>query len=277
MRSLNSSSVSSLRATPTTTNRLGSSRRNASEYSAGKSFFCVRSPEAPKMTSAHGSGVRRSWSPSSSGFSCVVATLMRARIGARLGLLERADSVAAELVAQCGGDLRREVDLVTGREARKERRRDDRRRHVLVDRLVDRPASLAGVLDVRGDVLELRPVLIECRVQELEQPRADYGAVSPDPRDLFEVEVELGVIHDLEPLRVRLHQAVLDPVVNHLHEVAGAGSPHVRVAVLRGKRAEDWLEALHRLVLAADHQAVADFKPPDPARDTCVDEMDASF
>ena len=58
-----------VRATPTTANCSGSRRRYASEYSAGNSFRRVRSPDAPKMTNTHGSGVRRSCSPSSSGFA----------------------------------------------------------------------------------------------------------------------------------------------------------------------------------------------------------------
>src|SRR6266576_3189008 len=206
MRSRNSSSVSGLRAMPTTAKRSGSSRRKASEYSAGKSLRCVRSPDAPKMTRMQGSGVRRSCSPSSSGFSCVVATLTGVVAGLRA--LERTDRVAAELLAQRGRDLGRELDLVARLEAREERRRDHRDRDVLVDRFVDRPAAFARVLDIRRDVVELRAVLLESRVQKLEQPRSHDRAVAPDPGDLMRVEVELGVLHDLEAFGVRLHQPV---------------------------------------------------------------------
>src|SRR5262249_22937110 len=142
MRSRKSSSVSSVRATPTTANFSGSSRRNASEYSAGKSFRCVRSPLAPKMTSMQGSGVRRSCSPSSSGFSCVVATLPR--VVARLRALERANGVAAELLPQRGGDLRRELDLVARREAREQRRRGYRTGSVHLHRRAVRQLLLTG-------------------------------------------------------------------------------------------------------------------------------------
>src|SRR5207248_9727444 len=69
------------------------------------------------------------------------------------------------------------------------------------------PAALAGVLDVRRDVLELRAVLLERGVEQLEQPRAHDRPVAPDPGDLVQVEVELGVLHDLEALRVRLHRS----------------------------------------------------------------------
>ena len=89
------------------------------------------------------------------------------------------------------------------------------------------------------------------------------------------VEVELRVLHDLEALGVRLHQAVLDAVVDHLHEVAGARRADVRVAVLGRERLEDRLEALDGLVVAADHQAEADLEAPDAAGDAGVDEVDA--
>src|SRR6266576_1840959 len=275
MRSRNSSSVSGLRAMPTTAKRSGSSRRKASEYSAGNSLRFVRSPDAPKMTRMQGSGIRRSCSPSSSGFSWVVATL--ARVFAGLGALERADRVAAELLPQRGGDARGELDLVTRGEAREERSRDHRRGHVLVDRLGDRPATRAGILHVRRDVLELRAVLLERRVQKLQQPRADDRAVAPDAGDLLRVELELGVLHDLEALGVRLHQAVLDAVVHHLHEVPCARRADVRVALLRRERREDRLESLHRLVVAADHQAEADLEAPDAAGHAGVDVVDPAL
>src|SRR4030095_12488705 len=55
--------------------------------------------------------------------------------------------------------------------------------------------------------------------------------------DLFgEVEVVSGVLEDVDPLGVRLHQAVLDSVVDHLDEVAGAGGPAVEIAVLGSAR-----------------------------------------
>jgi len=59
------------------------------------------------------------------------------------------------------------------------------------------------------------------------------------PAICVRIEVELRVLQDLEPLCVRLHQPVLDPVVDHLREVPGAGCADVRVAVLGSKRRED--------------------------------------
>ena len=72
-------------------------------------------------------------------------------------------------------------------------------------------------------------------MEQLEQPGAHDRAVAPDAGDLVQVEVELRALEHLEPLGVGLHQAVLDPVVDHLHEVAGARPADVRVAVLRAR------------------------------------------
>ena len=95
------------------------------------------------------------------------------------------------------------------------------------------------------------------------------------------------------PFGVGGHDAVLDAVVDHLHEVPGAGGPAVEVAVLggaadllaagragdvaaaRGERLEDRIEALHRVRVAADHHAVAALEPPDAAAGADVDVVDA--
>ena len=37
--------------------------------------------------------------------------------------------------------------------------------------------------------------------------------------------VVVGGVEDVEPFAVGLHQAVLDPVVDHLHVVAGPAGP----------------------------------------------------
>ncbi len=82
----------------------------------------------------------------------------------------------------------------------------------------------------------------------------------------MEVEVELGGLgHDLEPFGVGLHEPVLDAVVDHLDEMAGAGRPDVGVAALGGQGEEGGLAGGHRLVRTADHQAVALLQSPDAA------------
>ena len=94
----------------------------------------------------------------------------------------------------------------------------------------------------------------------------------------MQVEGELvGLLHDLEALAVGLHEPVLDAVVDHLHEVAGAHRPHVGVAALGGEGQEDRLATATTAFVAADHQAVAVGEPPDPARGAGVDEADAPF
>ena len=145
--------------------------------------------------------------------------------------------------------------------------------HGRVDRLVDGPAAFAGVLDDASDLLEDR-VGLEGPVEELEQPAPHDGAVLPEGGDLREVELEgLGGVHELETLGVGLHEAVLDPVVHHLHEVPGAGRADVRIAALRSKCCEDGLQGLVRGCFRADHDAVALSKAPDPTGDAHIDEL----
>ena len=119
-----------------------------------------------------------------------------------------------------------------------------------------RPAALAGVRDAAREVLELRDSG-ERRRGEVQQPRADDAAAPPDLGDLGDVEVvlvelglaqrrglgvdhvvvlaDVGVLDDVQALGERGHHAVLDPVVDHLHEVPGAGRAAVQVAVLGGQ------------------------------------------
>ena len=70
--------------------------------------------------------------------------------------LRELDRVAAELVAQRRDHLGGERLVLPRGEAREQRGGDHRGRHVLVDRLGDRPAAFAGVVDVAADRLEVR-------------------------------------------------------------------------------------------------------------------------
>ena len=85
----------------------------------------------------------------------------------------------------------------------------------------------------------------------------------------------VGVLKDVQSLADRRHHSVLDPVVDHLHEVARTGGAAVEVALLGrgrvtgepgsplgridagGERSEDRLEPLVGLLRTTDHQAVA--------------------
>ena len=95
-------------------------------------------------------------------------------------------------------------------------------------------------------------------------------------------------LHDVEALGDRLHDAVLDAVVDHLDEVARADGAAVQVAVFGGaaafatrraldraaarrERLEDRIEPRHDLGVAADHHAVAALEAVDAAARAGVD------
>src|SRR5213082_1001288 len=116
-------------------------------------FLCVRSPEAPKMARAHGSGVRRSASPSASGFSCCRgAVAVTAPCSLFWALLE----VAAEALAHRGKDAVAPVGLAARGEAVEQRGGEHRRGHALLDRGLHRPAALAGVAHPARILVEIR-------------------------------------------------------------------------------------------------------------------------
>ena len=102
-----------------------------------------------------------------------------------------------------------------------------------------------------------------------------------------------GLLDDVQALGERGHHAVLDPVVDHLHEVPGAGRAAVEVAVLggdrvalaagralgrldaRGERLEERVEPPDGGVVAADHQAVAALEAEHAAARAHVDVVQA--
>ena len=109
---------------------------------------------------------------------------------------------------------------------------------------VQRPSPESATQPLRWvEVLAVRP---ERAAGELQQPRPDDRAVASTARRSPRGRARSRRVHDLEALGVGLHQAVLDPVVDHLHVVPGAGAADVEVAALRGERREDRLERLHR-------------------------------
>ena len=73
--------------------------------------------------------------------------------------------------------------VLAGAEAGQQRQGDDRRRDVVVDGFLDGPAALAGVRDVALEVLEVLAVGLERPAGQLEQPRADDGALHPQLGD----------------------------------------------------------------------------------------------
>src|SRR6478752_9471463 len=197
------------------------------------------------------------------------------RVVATIRPLLGLDFVAAELVAERGEHLGAVRIVLARPEAGQQRERDDRRRDVVVDRLLDSPAALPGIGDEPLDVLEVGAVRLERTGGQLEQPRADDRALHPQVRDAGEVELVVARVQDLEALCIGLHQAVFDAVVDHLHVVAGARTADVEVAAGRGERGEDRDERLDRVGVATDHQAVADLEAPDPTRCAGIDVLDA--
>src|SRR4051812_37296808 len=110
---------------------------------------------------------------------------VRVRAGARVGVfvpattLLRLDRVAAELVPQGGEDLGPVGVGLARAEPRQQRERDDRGGDVVVDGVLDGPTALAGVLDIALDVFEILAVGLERATGELEEPRANDGALHP--------------------------------------------------------------------------------------------------
>ncbi|CAO5247632.1 hypothetical protein FAGKG844_420034 [Frankia sp. AgKG'84/4] len=204
--------------------------------------------------------------------------------------------VAAELLAHRGEDLVREQAFPAGAEPLVERRRQHMGGHALLDRGQHRPAALTGVGDPAAELRQLG-VGVQGGGGEVQQPGGDHAATAPDLGDRGGVEVVLVVLRVAERGRLRVvlgrlaadvrllqdgealgesgHHAVLDAVVDHLHEVPGTVRPAVQVALFRlgrlagaagraldrahaGRdRLEQRLEAGDGRRLAADHQAEA--------------------
>ena len=135
----------------------------------------------------------------------------------------------------------------------------------LVDRVEDRPAALAGVLHVAADLLQARVLLSASTSRSSSQLRTTEPCCQ-SAATLCRFGLNSERLHDLEPLGERLHHPVLDPVVDHLHEVAGAGRADVRVAAGLGQVLEERLDLLVRGRVAADHHAVALLQAPDRRR-----------
>ena len=208
------------------------------------------------------------------------------------GLLQ----MAAEGLPHRREDAVAELGLAARGEAVEERGREDRDGHTLVDRRSNRPAALPGIAHAAGIRVEHGRLVQRLRGQ-VEQPGRDHRAAAPELRHGREIELvavvigiaergrlgiglllvhpDVRVLEHVQPLRVRLHDPVLDPVVDHLDEVARPGRTAVEPALLLGGRIafaagrplrrldagreclQDRSEASDRLVVAADHQAVA--------------------
>src|SRR5579862_5387455 len=135
--------------------------------------------------------------------------------------------VPPESLAHGGEDFLRKSVLGARAKARIERSGENIRRHRFLDRGLNGPAALAGILDEARIGGEGR-ILRKRGRGEIEQPGGDHAAAPPHLRYVRNVEVEAlglrqvlaaGVLENIEALRVGLHQAVLDAVVHHLDEM----------------------------------------------------------
>src|SRR5579885_667828 len=228
--------------------------------------------------------------------------------------LLRLFEVAAEGVAHGGEELVGVFGLAARTEAFIEGRTEDGGGDRFVDGGGDGPATLAGVGDA---ALEFREVGVfqQGLGREVEQPGGNDAAAPPEFGDIGDIEAvlvilrvaqrgrfgidellvqaDIGVVQDIQPFGVGGHDAILDAVVNHLHEVAGAMRATAQVAVLGragypvstgsggralftgGQSGKYRVEILHRLLFPADHQAVAAFKSPDAAAGADIEIVNA--
>src|SRR5262245_40365693 len=102
----NASSVMAVRAKPTMTKRRARDLWDASSYSAGMSLRLARSPDAPKMTMAHGSAAFTEISGTAAAASAMSLVGVIGRLLSSLRFL-RLDGMPAELAPHGGQQLAR--------------------------------------------------------------------------------------------------------------------------------------------------------------------------
>ena len=163
-----------------------------------------------------------------------------------------------------------------------------------------------------GELGELR-VGVERIGGQVEQPGGDHAAAPPDFGDIGQRQVvlvvlgiahrrglgvqlvgllaDVGVLQDRQAFGIGGHHPVLDAVVDHLDEVAGAVRPAMQVALLGGAVAlatggardvadagrqglEDRVEAADHVGFAADHHAIAPVEAEHAAAGADVDIVD---
>src|SRR5258708_17098921 len=114
---------------------------------------CARSPLPPNTTTTHGSGTASTRRPARSGLGTSSCSDEYGNAASRSSaLLHR---VPAKLVAQRRVYLGAERLLLPRSDALQQRQCDHRRRHVLVDRRLHRPAAFAAVLDISLHLREI--------------------------------------------------------------------------------------------------------------------------
>ena len=136
-----------------------------------------------------------------------------------------------------------------------ERGGQHRHRHAFVDGRLDRPAAFAGIGDPAGEFRQLR-VRSQRGGRQVQQPRGDHAAAPPDLGHVGQIEVvlvmlriaqrrrfgvgfallfaDVGGLQNAQALGVGGHDAVLDAVVDHLDEMAGAVRTAMQIALFGG-------------------------------------------
>src|SRR4051794_23414883 len=107
--------------------------------------------------------------------------------------------------------------------------------------------------------------------------------------------LDIGILQYIKALRIGLHQAVFDAVVNHLDKMSGANRAGVNIALFdagiaplapgrawniahpRRQRRKDRIEPVDHRLVAADHHAVTALDAPDASAGANVKVMDAFF
>ena len=173
----------------------------------------------------------------------------------------------------------RVVRAALAREAAHQRERDHRRGHAELDRFERGPAAFAGVGHHRRDARRASSLSSRISAQRSsshERTTLPWRQVSARRAD---VDVELGARGEQrEAFGERLHHPVLDAVVDHLGEVAGAARPAMQPAAL-GTRARACARTARRSrSISACRRASGSSRcsqPVDAARDAGVDVAQA--
>ena len=100
------------------------------------------------------------------------------------------------------------IRLAPRAESLVERGRENRHRHGLVDSGLDRPPSFSRIRDLSSE-LGQRGILHQAGGCQVQQPRRDYAAASPDFRDVAEVEIVLVMFGVTERRRLCVDRMLL--------------------------------------------------------------------
>src|SRR3990172_10411965 len=129
-----------------------------------------------------------------------------------------------------------------------QRERDHRSRYVEVDRLKYRPTPFAGIGHPGLNLFQF-PVVHKRTGGQVQQPGTHHAAIAPDLSNVIKIEVKFTLgFQDLETFSIRLHQAILDAIVNHLNEMPRAARSNVSPAPILS-----WRESLENRAVALDH------------------------